>query len=259
MAVWIGIAITISWATMAVADAGSVGGAEDQTLDGLSLDPDSAEGVETATFAMGCFWGVEARFGLLPGVIRTRVGYAGGTTEAPTYRQIGDHAEAVQIDFDPRVISYDELLQQFFSVRSPIALRQLVGEGQYRFLILFHDEAQQTAARTVFLEQVGAHGDNWFDQLVQPLGAFTPAEAYHQKYFLQSEEQLFAELLGRYRSLDELLGSTVAARINGYVAGRGTRQQLEEEIDHFGLSDEEEALLRQIVDRSMQTTIDPAG
>ena len=61
--------------------------------------------LETATFGMGCFWGPDARFGSLPGVIRTRVGYAGGTTPSPTYRQMGDHTETVEIDFDPTILT----------------------------------------------------------------------------------------------------------------------------------------------------------
>jgi len=74
---------------------------------------------ETATFALGCFWGPDASFGALEGVVRTRVGYAGGTTEGPTYKMIGDHTETIEIDYDPAVISYRELLEIFFDSHNP--------------------------------------------------------------------------------------------------------------------------------------------
>ena len=67
-------------------------------------------GTETATFALGCFWGPDVTFGAVEGVVRTRVGYAGGTTADPTYRDIGDHSEALQVDYDPDAVSFDELV-----------------------------------------------------------------------------------------------------------------------------------------------------
>src|SRR6056297_3828024 len=88
---------------------------------------------ETATFALGCFWGPDASFGALEGVIRTRVGYAGGSTEGPTYKMIGDHTETIEIDYDPAVISYRELLEIFFDSHNPYSQSY---SRQYASLIL---------------------------------------------------------------------------------------------------------------------------
>jgi peptide methionine sulfoxide reductase msrA/msrB len=74
---------------------------------------------ETAIFALGCFWGPDASFGALEGVVRTRVGYAGGTTENPSYKIIGDHTETIEIDYDPNIISYQELVEIFFDSHNP--------------------------------------------------------------------------------------------------------------------------------------------
>ena len=74
---------------------------------------------KTATFALGCFWGPDAVFGILEGVVRTRVGYAGGTTENPTYDKIGNHTETIEIDYDPGVINYQKLLEIFFNSHNP--------------------------------------------------------------------------------------------------------------------------------------------
>ena len=79
----------------------------------------NAVDTETATFALGCFWGPDASFGALEGVVRTRVGYAGGDKVNPTYKMIGDHTETIEIDYDPEVISYTELLEIFFASHDP--------------------------------------------------------------------------------------------------------------------------------------------
>ncbi len=212
----------------------------------LPLDADAPQEFDTATFAMGCFWGPDARFGILPGVLRTRVGYAGGTTEHPSYYNIGDHAEAVQIDFDVTVISYEELLQYFFAARSPSA-PSLMGAGQYRSLLLVHSDEQRQKAEDAVKAGAGPGGDNLLDQLVQPLGEFTQAEDYHQKYHLQRERALYVELLDKFALFSDFVDSTVVARVNGYLAGWGTTAQLEKEIESFGLSEAAAGILRGIV------------
>ncbi|MDE3110564.1 MAG: peptide-methionine (S)-S-oxide reductase MsrA [Acidobacteriota bacterium] len=143
-----------------------------------------------ATFAAGCFWGVEDAFRQLKGVQSTTVGYTGGTKTSPTYREVcaGDtgHAEAVELEFDPAQVSYRELLAAFFQAHDPTQLnRQGPDFGtQYRSAIFYQDEAQETEARAAkaALEKAGVFKRPIVTQVV-PAGEFYRAEEYHQKYF----------------------------------------------------------------------------
>jgi peptide methionine sulfoxide reductase msrA/msrB len=149
--------------------------------------------VETAVVAGGCFWGVEHLIGELDGVLATDVGYTGGTTSEPGYREVvtGDtgHAEAVRIEFDPRVISYEEILEFFFRMHDPTTLnRQHNDVGtQYRSAIFVQDESQRVVAERVIAE-VDASGfwDSPVVTTVEPAGAFTRAEDYHQDYLVKN-------------------------------------------------------------------------
>ncbi|WP_245796393.1 peptide-methionine (S)-S-oxide reductase [Domibacillus antri] len=94
--------------------------------------------VETATFGMGCFWGADARFGSLPGVISTRVGFAGGLRENPTYRHMGDHTETLQVDFDPAALSFEKILR-IFGGNHTSTNRVNDKERQYMSLLFYHD------------------------------------------------------------------------------------------------------------------------
>ena len=144
----------------------------------------------TATFAAGCFWGVEARFAELRGVLSTEAGYTGGTTLDPSYRQVcahsTGHAEAVRLEFDPDTISYEELLEAFFAMHDP-TLRDRQGPdvgSQYRSAIFFSNAEQQEAARSFVarLEAEGRYGRAIVTEIA-PAGEFWRAEEYHQKYF----------------------------------------------------------------------------
>jgi peptide-methionine (S)-S-oxide reductase len=144
----------------------------------------------TATFAAGCFWGVEQRFAALPGVSSTEVGYTGGTTENPTYKQVcgnsTGHAEAVRLEFDPDQISYEELLAAFFGMHDPTQWNRQGPDfgSQYRSAVFFHDEDQEKAARAAIdqLTESGVFKRKIVTQVV-PAGAWWRAEEYHQKYF----------------------------------------------------------------------------
>ena len=102
--------------------------------------------LETATFGMGCFWSPEARFGSLPGVFRTRVGYAGGTTPSPTYRQMGDHTETLEIDFDPDVLRYEDVLRHFW--RNHYPNRDQYKGRQYLSLLRYRGDEQLEVAES---------------------------------------------------------------------------------------------------------------
>lgn len=199
----------------------------------LPLDEQMTGGIETATLAMGCFWGPDARFGVVPGVVRTRVGYAGGEIPRPTYHCLGGHAETVQVDFDPSQVSFAELLEVFFSGHNAYAVPY---SSQYRSVIFYHDEAQRLSAEGMLEFLTERHGARPRTELVQ-FSSFTRAEDYHQKHHLQRFPGLMEELLSLYSSFEALVDATVAARLNGYVGGLGTRKQLETEINSLGLSE----------------------
>ena len=142
-----------------------------------------------ATFAAGCFWGVEAAFRQLPGVIATRVGYTGGKTNNPTYKDVCSdetgHAEAVEIEYDPAKLSYDKLLEVFWENHDPTQLNRQGPDwgSQYRSAIFFHWPKQEAAANESKskLEKSGAFGKPIVTQIV-PAPTFFEAEDYHQQY-----------------------------------------------------------------------------
>ena len=142
-----------------------------------------------ATFAAGCFWGVEAQFQQLPGVLSTAVGYEGGTLSNPTYKDVctdrTGHAEAVEIDYDPEKVSYEQLLEAFFSLHDPTQLnRQGPDLGtQYRSAIFYHSPEQKATAEA-FIARLTAEkrfAKPIVTQVV-PAETFWLAEDYHQKY-----------------------------------------------------------------------------
>ncbi|MEQ8369877.1 MAG: peptide-methionine (S)-S-oxide reductase MsrA [Alphaproteobacteria bacterium] len=145
--------------------------------------------METATFAAGCFWGVEVRFRNIEGVTATRVGYVGGTGESPTYEQVCSgrtgHAEAVEVQFDPAVVTYRQLVDAFFALHDPTQRnRQGPDVGtQYRSVIFTHAGSQAKTAQEA-LDALAAsgrhHGPIATD--ITPATRFWPAEDYHQRY-----------------------------------------------------------------------------
>lgn len=142
-----------------------------------------------ATFAAGCFWGVEATFRQIPGVTSTRVGYIGGQTENPTYQDVctdrTGHAEAVEVDFDPAKVSYDDLLKVFWENHDPTQRnRQGPDWGtQYRSAIFFHSPEQQVAAQSSKEALEKAHRySKPIATLIVPADTFYPGEDYHQQY-----------------------------------------------------------------------------
>lgn len=190
---------------------------------------EAPDGTATATFGMGCFWGPDARFGALEGVARTRVGYAGGTEPDPTYFSLGDHTEVVQVAYDPAELSYEDLLEVFWtnhdwSTSAP--------KRQYRNVVLVHDDEQYEVARrerAALAERTGRSVSTDVDRLE----GFTSAEAYHQKYELQSTPVVGDELESLYG--DGFVDSTVVARLNGFVAGHGSSTQRDEMLAALGV------------------------
>lgn len=157
---------------------------------------------ETATLGGGCFWCLEAAYLLLKGVKRVTSGYAGGRVENPTYQAVCSgttgHAEVVQIEFDPEVITYRDLLQVFFTIHDPTTLnRQGADVGtQYRSVIYYHTPIQEATARDVIQEMTTA--GLWANPIVTelaPVPTFYPAEDYHQDYFANNPYQPYCQVV----------------------------------------------------------------
>lgn len=143
-----------------------------------------------ATFGAGCFWGVEAQFRCVKGVVSTTVGYMGGTFENPTYADVctdkTGHAEVVEVVYDPSVVSYDELLNVFWSIHDP-SQRNRQGPDigtQYRSVIFYHNAEQEVAARASKekLQKSGRYKKEIVTE-IKPAAQFWRAEEYHQRYF----------------------------------------------------------------------------
>jgi peptide-methionine (S)-S-oxide reductase len=156
-----------------------------------SLRPPYPAGTEIAEFGMGCFWGAERLFWRTAGVVSTSVGYAGGLTPNPTYEEVCSgrtgHLEAVRVVFDPKVVSYGELLKLFWEEHDPTqGMRQGGDRGtQYRSAILTHGQAQQSeaeATRDAFQSRLTAAGLGNITTEILPAPEFYFAEAYHQQY-----------------------------------------------------------------------------
>ena len=156
----------------------------------------------TATLGGGCFWCLDAVYRELAGVSRVTSGYAGGDTPAPTYREVcggrTGHAEVVQVEFDPTVISYRDLLDVFFTIHDPTQLdRQGADVGtQYRSVIFTHDAAQEREAHAAIAD-VAREGtwDGAIVTAVLPLPTFFPAEPYHQDYYRQNPDQGYCQVV----------------------------------------------------------------
>jgi len=143
---------------------------------------------ELATFAAGCFWGVESSLRRLPGVIDVVVGYVGGAKENPTYQEVCSgrtgHAEAAQVTFDPSIVSYRQLLDAFWQLHDPTTMnRQGADFGtQYRSGIFTHSEVQSMEAKTS-MEAAQSEFRKPIVTQIEPAGTYWPAEEYHQRYF----------------------------------------------------------------------------
>ena len=165
----------------------------------LSFVPEeSAKATETAVFAGGCFWGMEYHFSRAKGVLSTRVGYTGGHTENPTYKEVcggaTGHVEAIEVTYDPAETSYEELARLFFEIHDPTQVDRQgpdVGE-QYRSVVFYANDEQKAIARSL-IEALEAKGYRVATAL-EPLGEFWEAEAYHQDYYDKKGSQPYCHI-----------------------------------------------------------------
>lgn len=168
------------------------------------------------------------------------MGYAGGTLANPTYHNLGDHTESFQVDFDPSVISYEKLLDLFWESHNPCDKGY---SRQYMSAVFAATEEQKRAAtesKARLEKQLGMT----VKTPILPLGTFTLAEDYHQKYYLRSSP-LMREFKSFYPDARAFTESTAAARANGFVAGDGDPDFVKSEVDKLGLSAESRAFVLQ--------------
>jgi methionine-S-sulfoxide reductase len=175
-------------------------------------------------------------------VVRTRVGYAGGTLENPTYHRLGDHTETFQIDYDPERISYEKLLELFWSEQDPTSR---AWSTQYKAVVFYHNDNQKRLAEESRDRLAAKLMKRVYTEVI-PFSRFYPAEAYHQKYYLRQNRRLLQELQRYYPQDLDLMNSTAAARVNGYLGRFGTAEELKAEIDRLGLSEDAK---RELLDR----------
>ena len=179
----------------------------------------------------------------MDGVVRTRVGYAGGTKKSPAYHSLGDHTETIQIDFDPEKITYEKLLNIFWASHDPTSRPW---SRQYKAVIFHHDEEQRNlavATKDRLEEKLGAR----IHTEILPYPEFYQAEPYHQKYRVRSVRDIMAEFSSMYPLDDDFVNSTAAARVNGYVGGYGSLEMVKSEIGELGLSPDASRRLLEIV------------
>ena len=172
------------------------------------------------------------------------MGYTGGSTKDPTYQNLGDHTESLQIDFDDTVVSYQELLDLFFDYHDPYSQSY---SAQYKSAIFYENENQKLLAEKKKAALEEDMGKTVYTEIL-PLETFYLAEAYHQKYHLRNVPLLANELKKKYPTLDAFLDAPSVTRINGYVYGCGTLQNLLDDLPSFGLTTEAEELLKQLVE-----------
>jgi len=170
-------------------------------------------------------------------VIRTRVGYCGGVDKSPTYHDLGDHTESIQIEFDSTKTTYEKLLEVFWTRHYPFGDKY----RQYRSAIFYHNEEQKKLAEQTFQAFEKQHKEKPSTD-IEPCGAFYLAEGYHQKYYLKHSAVMKAL---KFTTEDEMTHSPIATRLNGYVGGNGDPKQLEAELPGFGpLPDSDKQTLR---------------
>ena len=167
------------------------------------------------------------------------MGYTGGTKENPTYRSLGDHAETLEIDFNPSVVSYEELLNVFWRSHDPFSRPW---SRQYMSAIFYHDARQKNLAeKTRDREALKRKGR--IHTMIVPATKFYRAEDYHQKYYLRMKSELVGQLKAIHPSEGELVDSTLAARLNGHFAGYATVADVEAAMSGLGLSEDQSKMV----------------
>lgn len=201
-----------------------------------------------AAFALGCFWGPDALFGALDGVVRTCVGYAGGSTANPTYDAIGDHIETVWVEYDPAQVTYATLLDHFWAAHDPT---RAPFKRQYQPALFPRTEAQSGQARAA-LTAAADRAEAAVTTKVIHDAAFYRAEAYHQKHKLRRHTELMQAVRPLYPDEEAFADAPTVALLNGYVGGHREPGRFERDCSRLGLpSDAEDVLRATVADRHL--------
>ncbi|MEF8835205.1 MAG: peptide-methionine (S)-S-oxide reductase MsrA [Candidatus Thermoplasmatota archaeon] len=205
---------------------------EDELIKGEKppIDKNRPGELKTATFSMGCFWGPDSLFGAKSGVINTKVGYAGGTKEKPTYHRLGDHTETVQVRYDPDQVSYNELIDTFWRGHNPTQSKST----QYMSIIFFHNEEQEKIAKETKKKRQD-ETSGIIRTEIRPFSGFHLAEDYHQKYHLSNHKKFYKAYKQIYPEIDGFIDSTAVTRANGYISGNGSVES-KDDLEELGLS-----------------------
>lgn len=176
------------------------------------------------------------------------MGYAGGTKQGPTYRNLGDHSETIQIDYDPSKITYQELLDAFWTGHDPTYRSW---SRQYTSIIFVHNDEQRRLAEDSRTHRAKERGRTIYTEII-PYTGFTLAENYHQKHALQQFSGFQKDLQQIYPEPGAFVESTAVARLNGYLGGEGSYEELLREADGLGLSSTRKEELIKLVRRQKQ-------
>ena len=176
-------------------------------------------------------------------MIRTRVGYAGGEKTNPTYYSLGNHSETIQIDYDPEIVSYEELLEVFWNNHSPT---YPAPSDQYKSIIFYMNEEQKEAAE-LSMQKKQENSNQQILTEIRELNAFYLAEDYHQKYYLRQYQTIFREYARIYPDWQDFTNSTAVTKANGFVGGSSNPDTLEKLASDMGLSDVALAKMADIV------------
>jgi peptide-methionine (S)-S-oxide reductase len=171
------------------------------------------------------------------------VGYTGGRTENPTYHSLGNHTETVEMDYDPTVVSYEDLLKVFWRSHNP---RSRSWSRQYMSAVFYHNDKQKKLAMES-RDTEAANGGGKISTEILPASTFYRAEDYHQKYYLRQRSDLVRLLKSVYPTEEEFVDSEVAARLNGYLAGYGALADVDKEINSLELPEKvSESILKSL-------------
>lgn len=193
----------------------------------------TSKNYETATFGLGCFWGPAAEFAVIDGVLRTRVGYTGGDSLTPSYENLGNHIEVIEVDYDPAVISYRQLIEAYFSLYDATVRPY---SQRVKSMIYYRTEDEKQIANTVKEEVFKRVGSPLYTE-IDPLGVFYLAEDRHQLYYLKQEPSLYREITEIFPTEKVQLLSVLASKLNGFIAGYGTAPDLDKVLSQSGLSE----------------------